>query len=67
MIESIANGLLKGMGVAGWIIGFMAVLGIFLMVCGFFCYAMLTVFGGEDGDQDDAHDDVGEGDRAPDQ
>lgn len=48
MIDAIANGLLKGMGVAGWIIGLMAVLGVFLIVVGVFCYAMMIVFGGEE-------------------
>lgn len=36
MIDAIVDGLLKGMGVAGWIIGLMAVLGIFLLVVGLF-------------------------------
>lgn len=48
MIDAITNGLLKGMGVAGWIIGFMGLLGIFLIVVGVFCYAMMIVFGGDD-------------------
>lgn len=48
MIDAIVDGLLKGMGVAGWIIGLMAVMGIFLLVVGLFCYVMLLVFGGED-------------------
>lgn len=48
MIDAITNGLLKGMGVAGWIIGFMGLLGIFLIVVGVFCYAMMIVFGGEE-------------------
>ena len=48
MWESIANGLLRGMGVAGWCIGFMAVLGVFLIVVGVLILALSYAFGAEE-------------------
>lgn len=40
--------LIDGLGAAGWVIGFMAGLGVFLLICGTIGYAMMCVFGGEE-------------------
>ena len=53
MWSAIVDGLIKGMGVAGIIIGLLAVLGVFLLVCGGFCAMMLYVFGGDDEEEEE--------------
>ena len=52
MWEAIGNGVAKGAGAAGWIIGLLCILGIFLGICTLFCLALSAVFGGEDEDEE---------------
>ena len=49
----IADNLLKGMGAAGWIIGFVALMGIFLCAVGLVGLALSYAFGGTEGEEED--------------
>ena len=52
MWEAIGSGFLRGAGNAGWIMGLLCVLGVFLGVCVLFCMMLSVVFG-DDGEEDD--------------
>lgn len=56
MWNAISEGVLKGMGVAGLIIGCLAVLGIFLLIVGIFCLAMYYVYGQEEEEDAEAEE-----------
>ena len=49
----IADNLLKGMGAAGWCIGFMALMGAFLILVGVMVTAAIYATGGVKDEEDD--------------
>ena len=58
-MDVILEGLLKGMGAAGWVIGFLALLGAFLIVVGIFGLALsYAMQGPEKKKEDREHDDT---------
>ena len=53
MWQIIADNLMRGMGAAGWVIGFVALLGAFLIVVGVIGLGLVYAFGGTEGDDDE--------------
>jgi hypothetical protein len=45
--------MLKGMASAGWLIGFVVILGLFLVIVGLLGLAFMAIFGGEEEDKED--------------
>lgn len=52
MWEAIGSGFLRGANNAGWIMGLLCVLGMFLGVLVLFCLMLSVVFG-DDGEEED--------------
>lgn len=61
MIRMIGEYMLRGASVAAWVIGFVAVLGLFIGIVILFCLAMGEIFGKDERNEDAKRDAGGAG------